>query len=377
MPDKHLHIVAFSIPFPANYGGVIDVFYKLKALHRAGIKIHLHCFQYDRPEAPELNTYCESVHYYTRKSGLAFQFSVKPYIVVSRQSGELLKRLCADSYPILFEGLHSCYYLNHKALRGRTLIYRESNIEHHYYYNLFKSEKNPAHKAFFLIESLKLRLYQKQLRYASKMLVVSQTDRDYLAQQFPGRDVIYLPSFHGNSEVNSVPGKGDYVLYHGNLSVGENALAAEYLVKDVFNDLKVPLKIAGLNPSESLKKLVADYTHIELIANPPQAEMEALIRNAQINVLVTFQATGLKLKLLNTLYNGRWMLVNREMLAGTGLESLCEIAVDATEMKEKIISFFNIEFDQNQLLARSELLQKRFSDTANVKMLIGEIFGEN
>jgi hypothetical protein len=375
MPENHLHIVSFSIPFPANYGGVIDVFYKLKALHKAGIKIHLHCYQYDRPETPELNLYCESVNYYPRKTGIASQFSLKPYIVESRKSDELLKNLVSDKYPILFEGLHSCYYLNHKALQGRTLIYRESNIEHDYYFNLFKSEKNPGRKAFFLLESMKLKQYQNQLKFATKMLVVSQTDRDYLAKQFPDKEVVYLPSFHGNNEVMSQPGKGDYVLYHGNLSVGENVLAAEYLVKEVFNDIQVPLKIAGLNPSESLKKLVADFKNIELIPNPPQAEMEALIKNAQINILVTFQATGLKLKLLNTLYNGRWMLVNREMLAGTGLESLCEIAADQAEMKKKVIELFNTEFDHSQLLARSELLQKRFSDEANAAKLIEEVWG--
>jgi len=375
MPENHLHIVSFSIPFPANYGGVIDVFYKLKALHKAGIKIHLHCYQYDRREAVELNLYCESVNYYPRKTGIASQFSLKPYIVESRQSDDLLKNLVSDKHPILFEGLHSCYYLNHKALQGRTLIYRESNIEHDYYFNLFKSEKNPSRKAFFLLESMKLKQYQNQLKFATKMLVVSQTDRDYLAKQFPQKEVVYLPSFHGNSEVNSQPGRGDYVLYHGNLSVGENALAAEYLVKEVFNDIQVPLKIAGLNPSESLKNLVAGFKNIELIPNPPQAEMEALIKNAQINILVTFQATGLKLKLLNTLYNGRWMLVNREMLAGTGLESLCEIAADTAEMKKKVIELFNTEFDHSQLLARSELLEKRFSDEANAAKLIKEVWG--
>lgn len=375
MPEKHLHIIAFSIPYPANYGGVIDVFYKLKALHKAGIKIHLHCFQYDRPEAPELVSYCQSVNYYPRKTGFAAQLSLKPYIVESRQSAELLINLTADNHPILFEGLHSCFYLNHVSLKGRTLIYRESNIEHDYYYNLFKSEKNPGRKAFFLLESLKLRLYQKQLRYSTKMLVVSQTDRDYLARKFPAKVVVYLPSFHGNSTVNCVLGKGDYVLYHGNLSVGENALAAEYLVKEVFNDISVPLKIAGLNPSDSLKKMVAGYKNIELIPNPPQEVMESLIKNAQINVLVTFQATGLKLKLLNTLYNGRWMLVNQEMLAGTGLESLCEIANNAVEMKKKIISVFDSEFNHNQLIARSEILQKRFSDEENAKKLILAIFG--
>ncbi len=376
MPDRHLLIVSFSIPYPANYGGVIDVFHKLKALHTAGIKIHLHCFQYDRPEARELNVFCESVNYYPRKTGFASQLSIKPYIVESRQSELLLKNLLSDNYPILFEGLHSCYYLNHKSLQGRNLIYRESNIEHDYYLNLYKSEKKIGRKAFFLIESMKLRIFQKRLKFATKMLVVSQTDCDYLAKQFPAKKVVYLPSFHGNSEVKSMPGKGNYVLYHGNLSVAENALAAKYLVSEVFNDLPIPLKIAGLNPSESLKKLVAGFKNIQLIPNPPKDEMESLISNAQINVLVTFQATGLKLKLLNTLYNGRWMLVNREMLAGTGLESLCEIAGDAAEMKKKINSLFNIEFDQNQLVARTEMLQKRFSDAANAEKLIIEVFGE-
>ena len=374
MPDRHLHIVSFSIPYPANYGGVIDVYYKLKALHKAGIRIHLHCYQYDRHKAIELNEFCETVNYYTRKTGFKSQLSLKPYILVSRQSDELLKNLLSDDYPILFEGLHSCYYLSHNSLQGRTLIYRESNIEHDYYFNLFKSEKNLGRKAFFLLESLKLRHFQKQLKYATKMLVVSQTDRDYLVQQFPDKKVVYLPSFHGNSEVRSLPGKGDYVLYHGNLSVGENALAAEYLIKDVFNDLSVPLKIAGLKPSKGLKDLISKFANIQLIPDPPQEEMESLIKNAQINVLVTFQATGLKLKLLNTLYNGRWMLVNSEMLAGTGLESLCEIAVDASEMKTKIVSLFNTEFDRNQLVARTELLQNRFSDDANAMKLIKEVW---
>jgi hypothetical protein len=375
MPDKHLHIVAFSIPFPANYGGVIDVFYKLKALHKAGIKIHLHCYQYDRIEAPELKTYCESVNYYARKTGFKTNLSMKPYIVESRQSDLLLKKLQSDNYPILFEGLHSCYYLNHKSLQSRKLIYRESNIEHEYYFNLFKSEKNIGRKSFFLVESIKLLFYQRQLKYSSKMLVVSQTERDYLAGKFPEKDVVYLPSFHGNSEVKITPGKGNYILYHGNLSVSENALAAEYLVKQVFNDLSVPLKIAGLNPSESLQKLVASNPNIELIANPASDEMESLIKNAQINVLVTFQATGLKLKLLNTLYNGRWMLVNNEMLDGTGLESLCEIAENAAEMKTKLLRLFDAKFNQNQLVARNKILQSRFSDETNARKLIEEIFG--
>lgn len=36
MDEKRLHIISFNIPYPPNYGGVIDVFYKLEALSGNG-----------------------------------------------------------------------------------------------------------------------------------------------------------------------------------------------------------------------------------------------------------------------------------------------------------------------------------------------------
>ena len=41
-----LHVVSFQVPFPADYGGVIEVFYKLRALKQAGVDVILHCFCY-------------------------------------------------------------------------------------------------------------------------------------------------------------------------------------------------------------------------------------------------------------------------------------------------------------------------------------------
>lgn len=43
-PITKLHIVAFDVPYPPDYGGVIDIFYKLKSLNDAGCKIYFHCF---------------------------------------------------------------------------------------------------------------------------------------------------------------------------------------------------------------------------------------------------------------------------------------------------------------------------------------------
>ena len=95
MPDRVLHVVAFDIPYPPNYGGVIDVYYKLKALHRKGIRIILHAYEYPgRERSDKLHDYCEEVHYYPRLVGFRSALSTKPYIVASRKSDQLLKNLC-------------------------------------------------------------------------------------------------------------------------------------------------------------------------------------------------------------------------------------------------------------------------------------------
>jgi len=354
---------------------VIDVFHKLVALKSKGIKIHLHCFRYDRKEAPELEPYCETIDYYERKTGFAEQLSGLPYIVKGRRSEELLRKLLSNDYPILFEGLHSCYYLGNPLLKGRKLIYRESNIEHQYYFQLFKSEKNPRSGAFFLLESFRLYRFQKKLVNASEMLVVSEQDRDYLIKKFPGISVQYLPSFHGNDQVDSHTGKGTYAFYHGNLSVAENSLAAGFLIREVFQGLDIPLIIAGLNPPEQLLQL-AKEKGVQLISNPDREEMDRLLANAHVNILITFQATGLKLKLLNTLFNGRFVLVNKAMLAGTGLEGLCEIAEDAVQMKEKLKMLFTLEFGPEAIEKRKLLLLTRYSDLVNADKLISLIFNQ-
>ena len=70
MAERHLHIITHDIPFPADFGGVIDIFYKIKSLHQNGVKIHLHCFENKRTRQIELEKYCEAVYYYERKTGL-------------------------------------------------------------------------------------------------------------------------------------------------------------------------------------------------------------------------------------------------------------------------------------------------------------------
>jgi hypothetical protein len=165
-------------------------------------------------------------------------------------------------------------------------------------------------------------------------------------------------------------GKGEFVLYHGNIEVPENEFAANFLINQVFTDKKHKLIVAGMNPPDSIKKLIDTRSDVELIANPDDSELFSLIRNAHVNILVTFQATGLKLKLLNTLYNGRFCLVNDEMIKGTTLGDLCEIGNSAIELKSKLDNLFSMEFNKDQKDHRVQVLSEHYDNDVNGKRLI-------
>jgi len=370
--SNHIHIVAFDNPYPPRYGGVIDIWYKISVLHDAGMMIHLHYFSYGKKKEEEdiLRQYCATVQAYPRKTGWRSQLSIIPYIVYSRKSDALIQDLCRDDHPILFEGLHTCYYLDDPRLKGRRLLYRESNIEHDYYRHLAKAERNPLKKVFFLCESRKLRHYEQVLENSSVMLTVSLADTEYLQRQFPSKQVIRIPSFHKDDEVISVPGKGDFVLYQGNLSVAENTAAVSFLIRKVWNESMPPLVIAGKNPSKSLVRLAKTCQRIRLIANPDDATMSGLLRDAHINLMVTFQPTGLKLKLLNALFNGRFCLVNEAMLAGTGLTSLCSVAATPEQFREEIGRLFTCTFTEEEIEKRRDILSKIYSNRENGKLLL-------
>lgn len=364
--QKHIHIVSFNIPYPANYGGVIDVFYKIKALSSIGINIHLHCYEYGRLHAKELEEYCYSVNYYKRYSGLKYYFSTKPYIVNTRSNKKLLTVLAKDNYPILFEGLHSTFFLNY--FKNRIKIVRTHNIEHEYYKNLAKIELNYLKKLFFKSEAKKLLKYEPILNNATTIATISKNDFIYFDKKYLNTKL--LPAFHPYDKINIKSGKGNYVLYHGNLSVGENVIAALFLINNVFKELEIPLIIAGKNPNKHIIDAVLNNkNNIEIISNPDNAKMNELIQNAQINILPTFQGTGIKLKLLAALFTGRYCITNSTMVKNTGLERLCSIKNSAKEMSEEVKRLFNIEFDEKEIINRENVLLKNFCNNKNAKLI--------
>lgn len=361
MADTHLHIVSFDVPFPADYGGVIDVYYRIKALSEIGVKLHVHCFHYGRMPSGELEELCESVHYYRRSKSPRHAFTKTPFIVETRKNKELLENLLKDTHPILFEGLHTTAYIKSDALRGRMMLVRTHNIEHDYYRQLAASEKNTFKRLFFSAESEKLERYESALAKADYILSISEKDHVHFDKYY-GNSLLINP-FHANTPVE-IEGTREYAFYHGNLTVAENKNAVEFLVKKVFPKTDVPLVIAGRGAARAIKTIPNDL-NLKVIDSPDPETMFHLARNASAHVLPTFQSTGFKLKLLYSLFTAPTIIVNENMVAGTNLKSYCEIAESPKAMAALITKFHKSPPDKDGLNDRLSYLQENFSNKNN------------
>ncbi|MFN8278167.1 MAG: mannosyltransferase [Chitinophagales bacterium] len=370
--EKHLHIVSFNVPYPPDYGGIIDVYYKIKALHDAGIHVHLHAFHYGREKSPELEKICASVNYYERKKFYKAIYSAVPYIVGSRQSGELLEALAADNHPVIFEGLHTCFYLSHPSLQNKLKAVRMHNIEWDYYKSLKEAERNYLIKYYFNIESKRLKKFEEELKHADRIFAISKSDYEYLRQFYEHID--FVSAFHSNEKVTAQPGRGNFILYHGNLSVVENNQAALFLVKKIAAGMPHRFVFAGKNPSAALRKEIAQLGNVELVENPDFETITHLIAEAQVNLLSTFQNTGIKLKLLNSLYRGRFCLVNSKMVNNTGLETLCIVEDNPTATQRLITDLMNRDFTAHDIAKREAVLYGHFSNEVNAEKIIKALF---
>ena len=366
--NKIVHLVSFNVPYPPDYGGVIDVFYKITALKQLGVGVILHCFSYGRTRSRTLERECLQVHYYRRDLNLFHIFRREPFIVMSRRNTTLLSHLLADRYPIIFEGLHTTHLLDHPALENRIKMVRTHNIEHLYYRNLAAHEKNPFRRLFYRAEARKLERYEPKLASASLLLTISPGDTDYYRTKYG--NALFVGPFHPGEGCRTSNGKGDYVLLHGDFSTAENNAAALFILNEVALNWKHTTVLAGKRPSEELLQAASALRHVKVIPNPSLNQMTDLISNSQVCLLNGSQPSGMKLKLINSLCTGRHVITSPSVVAGTRLESLCSIASDPGDWISLTDNFMREDFTPDMRTKRNIVLREVADNSVNARKII-------
>lgn len=372
MQNQKLHVVSFDNPFPPKYGGVIDVFYKIKALHLLGVEITLHCFVDAIPNHnPELECFTKKIFYYKREKKIWDFFSKIPFSVISRKHKDLCHNLNLDNSPIFFEGLQTTYLLKKNKFEGRKLFLRLHNIEAKYYYGLYKSEFVFFKKVAYYLESQKYRYYQKMISEFDAVFTLSNFDTQLIFEHYKKGD--YIPVFHGNVVLIKLSKFGDYAFYNGDLRISDNKRAVGFLI-NVFK--KIPdykLIIASSMNTEVLQSQCKLMKNILFVKLESQSHLDDLLKHAHINVMFSFQQAGTKLKAVNALYKSRFSIINNNMLDDFDLKNLCVLAQNESEFLDAVNVLRNkpyLDFDTRKII-----LDKVLNDTQNAKKMVQIIYG--
>ncbi len=343
MVSKKIQIVAFNNPYPVNYGGVIDVFYKIEALKAIGYKVYLHVFYEDREDIAVLKELCEEVYLYKRNKSFYNFFTLIPFSVKSRNSKELFDRLTkALDVPVLFESIQTTYVLKKYNLNNKILV-RTHNIEHEYYFGIARSESFFIKKLILYIEGWKLKYYQSILQKADVILTLSEKDTNYFNSLFKGKS-LFLPVFHGNKKIEkTIVTSSKFALYHGDLSISDNIESAIFICS-LFYELKQKLIIASSVFPKRIKKIIEKHSNIEFINILEESLLEDLLAKAHVNILVSMQESGTKLKVFNALYKGKHCIVNSNIVDDNNILKLCFVANTKNELKKIILKVFKTEY---------------------------------
>jgi hypothetical protein len=370
--NLNLQVVFLDVPLPANYGGAQDMFYKLKQLKEAGVQVIAHVFHAPNQllYTNELKAFCKVLHYYPRQKGPKGLRWGRPYNISSRAHPALLLNLIKYPYPILFEGLHVTGFLKHPSLAKHIKIVRCHNLESHYFDGLALAESHWLKKWYFKREAYQFKKVEANLDNVNAFWPINQKDYHILKNQYPNATILEPIAFGPFDNVSLPIGQGSYILYHGNLGLAENKQAALYILDMVVPQLPYPFVLAGRYPDAELLERARRYQHVRVVANPDEASMAQLMRDAQVHLLLTQQDTGVKLKLLNALYTGRFVVCNPQMVAHTGLDALCVVRQDAQALCQAVENCMTTEWTMDHVNDRSQFLATHYNNAKGIQILL-------
>ncbi|WNM18747.1 hypothetical protein [Flavobacterium capsici] len=372
MSNKIVHIVSFDNPFPPFYGGIIEVYYKLKPIHELGVSIYFHCFVDTIPNKfDELKDVTSKVFFYKKNKNPFLFFSYIPFSVFTRNNRELVQNIESADAPILFEGLKTTYLVKKGFFKNKIKILRLHNIEQLYFKGISKSETNFIKKILFSFEALKFKKYENVINEFQKIITLSKNEETYIINNFIKPKTNYIPVFHGNKIVKTHNGFGKYAVYHGDLRMSDNKKAVIQLI-DIFKKINYNLVIAASENENFVQKRIKNYNNISFVKINDFEHLQDILVDAHINIMISFQQSGTKLKLLNSLYNSRFCLINENISDDSKLTDLCEFVSSSDDIISKVESLINIPFSDFE--KRKMLLESYMNDDVNAKLLINTIF---
>lgn len=367
--EKKIHFISMDVPFPPNYGGIIDVYFKLKAFHQLGVKVYLHLYGNSTDGMEDLKSIAEEIYFYPIKKNPLYFLHPFPFSVKSRPAKELLKNIKKHQVPIFFESLKTSQILHLDPLSGYPKYLRLHNIEQNYFEGLAQSESEKLKQKMFRLEAKKYVKYESILSQMDEVFTLSKAEQHIIQLKYnKGK---YVPVFHGNDKMPDLEPFGKFVLYHGDLRAADNCKAVEYLI-DVFKDLEYPLVIASGTKEEWVRSKIQAFQNIKFVYLNDFHHLLQLFNEAHINIAWSFQESGTKLKVINALFNSRYSIINSNIIDDERVSELCVSVESTSQLIQKVNELMHQPFQPS--IHYREVLENYLNDLKNAEIMVKKIF---
>ncbi|WP_169306582.1 glycosyltransferase family 4 protein [Cohnella pontilimi] len=372
-------VVCSDFPFPADHGGRVDTWGRIKVLSELGWKIHLVVCGKQLPSETDLavvKTYVEEIKICSRRSKLADLLHAIPMQARSRNELRYVN-FDADYDYVLLEGDYVYPILNNPNIRKDNVILRVHNDEAVYFKALARSAKNPIHKMYYYMESGKFGLLQKKiLEKVNNYLFISSKEFESFQRRHPSANSLFLPPPVDNAAFRSNTFQTKHVVFIGSLFMPNNREAIQWYLEYVHPlMLKEPgykFIVAGNSRKQSLSWLESfDLTHV-MIHDSPKS-LDDIYKSGYLFVNPMRNGAGVKLKTIEAIRNGLPVVSTTIGNEGTGLADgeHIMIADKPDDFYRKIKRLFEHPREAKALLESSQnFLRKHYNHKEVLKGFI-------
>lgn len=331
------------LPYPLLTGGQTRSYNLIKRLSSLGHQITLFCLiknEEERKYVGNLEKFCKEVKVFIRSQKpwtlnniLRTGFSLYPFLVIRNwakgEKSEIDKMLESEEFDLIHA--ETFYVMPHIPITSIPILLVEQTIEYLVYRHFADQFKLPLIKQLLYLDVFKMKFWElKYWKKAKKVVAMSEDDKKSMLQQLPDLDVSIIPNgvdsvFFGEKIKSRL--KEQVILYLGNFTWLQNREAAEVLLKNVWQKIKLKLPKAKLwIIGKEAKGFFANFASLDIRVDEV-ADVREAYQEASVLVAPIYGGGGTRYKNLESFASGLPVVTTAIGIRGTSAKDGVEVII--------------------------------------------------
>lgn len=381
---KKILIVAGEFPYPANHGGIVDIWKRMNAFKKMNFSIDLMVTVKENPsreQIREVERVVQNIFIVKRSNKVSYIFKKLPLQINSRKTLEKFQMNNKIYDWVILEGECTLAILSNKSLKYKKIILRMHNDESKYFRELSKSSQTWFKKFYYLSESYKFSWGEPYfIQQIENIMFISLDEKQRYTSKYNIKNACFLPPAI-DLKFYSRPLNNKTVLFIGSLFMINNQEAIRYYIKYIhpqLNDIKnYKFIIAGNNRNESLDwlyDLKSQFSNIYIYESPK--DLSEIYEMSTVFVNPMLHGAGVKVKTIEAIVNGLPVISTTVGCEGTGLMHQRHILIsdDCDEYAKYIRNVLEDIAIRNNLVQKSQLyIQENYNQINILKKFMAEL----